>query len=771
MNLQQGQSVTLSDLVGDVEQFEMKMSFSDWRINFNCVIGFDEDGLVSDDYLIYDTRTETPCHGVVLKSFIDKNPLFECQLNLIPAHINRLLFKVNIPASKQFSECSVEFYVEGQVISTLRFTNENTDIELGEFYREDEIWYFSSNVEKLSRALADIVHKKRFLIDLSRKDPEGFLQHREFERNENKLAGVNGFRLSPATVDQLLKVDKHYTKHSKAFIIRESMFSQKIPSKGNRLLVLQSYEPLITDTKNRYITLEMKNENKIIENGFPKSNDNHAVTYNEQRNSYQFSNLGFSFEIPRLSQAEIEDYYFEVNFSDEIVMEFNNLSRSKLFNRNKPVDILIRDNEIVALKQDSKLVKMSLSGIFDADIILRSYNFFDFYPQRIILNDDGESWLLLRHMFPGLNIYEHLEVIKKATFMNNKFRIFQIYKRVVTKKNRKLGIYLPNKNKVVSILLVKHSPYSSSPSFLFPEHFCQYEYDMEKAEKAKKEAQKEVRRLKLEQEEKHKELESANAFHEKMHYKDGIVISIKNLKVLYSIYNKFMNKSDVFMLHKSQFIHHRLPSKGGNLLVFNMDLSSLITDKDGNAISLYFNHCRDEMKHLNLFDDFALISEGKNKYYVEDNAMVFQVDKLSEDEQEDHSFEIELFDESYIYCDKGRDLFFNSIYGFNIANPVDILINNNKIVALQQESMLHNASQSEHFNNLNASVVLRSHNLYFFTNKFFYPVKEHLIIKNGDGEFWLLTQGEYALEKQRKSGKPTSYPFKIYEHLEVLRHF
>jgi hypothetical protein len=252
-----------------------------------------------------------------------------------------------------------------------------------------------------------------------------------------------------------------------------------------------------------------------------------------------------------------------------------------------------------------------------------------------------------------------------------------------------------------------------------------------------------------------------------MHNKAGTVISSKTLKVLYSIYNLFMNKSDVFMIRNSQFIHHRLSSKGGNLLVFHMDLSNLITDKDGNTVSLYLNHCRDEMKHFNLFEDFALISEDKNKYYFEDAAMVFQVDKLNEDERDDHSFEVELFDESYIDCDTD----FIKILKLNSSESVDLIIINNKLVSAQQGAVIQDLNESGNLNSKNADIILRCHNFYFFTKKFFYPIKEHFIIKNGDGEFWLLSQGEYALEKQRKHGKPTSYPFKIYEHLEVLRNF
>jgi hypothetical protein len=332
---------------------------------------------------------------------------------------------------------------------------------------------------------------------------------------------------------------------------------------------------------------------------------------------------------------------------------------------------------------------------------------------------------------------------------------FEIHKQVVSK-----GSF---KNERASILFIKHSLYSSSYSSF--EDFCQYERDVILDEGAKK---REKARLAGEKKEKQKELENGNIFHSQMDNKAGKVISIKQLKEIYLIYKLFMNKTDVFMMRESQIINHRIPSKGGRILVFNIDLSNLITDKDGNPISLYLNHCRDDMKHLNLFHDYALISEGENGYCLESTAMEFQIDKLNEDEQDNHSYELELFDESYIDCE-----IYNLRSVFNTANPIDILIAKNKFIATQQGAIFcSNDKGIMNSNNTPADIILRSYNHHFIQHKNSpYAHSNHSIIKNGDGEFWLLSQGEYALEKQRKSGKPTSYPFKIYEHLEVLRNF
>lgn len=314
---------------------------------------------------------------------------------------------------------------------------------------------FSSNVEKLSRALADIVHKKRFLIDLSRKDPEGFLQHQECDRRQEEQkqllaehTGENGIKVNILNISRIFEIYHGLMKGSCAFIMRESKIFQKIPSKENRLLILEfDGTGVLKDIEDRSITLEMKNENGVIENVMT-GYDHYAIRYNEQRNTYQFSNLKLPFEIPRLSQSEIDDYYFEMDFHQEIIMEYdleNVLDVAvvqyrifKLFDRKKPVDILIRDNKIVAFQQGSKLVKSTVSGIFNADIVLRSYNFSYFNTEilkisnqnkkfifgaynieiKVILNYDNEYWLLFESFYYlKQNIYEHLEVIERSVLL------------------------------------------------------------------------------------------------------------------------------------------------------------------------------------------------------------------------------------------------------------------------------------------------------------------------------------------------------------------
>jgi hypothetical protein len=338
--------------------------------------------------------------------------------------------------------------------------------------------------------------------------------------------------------------------------------------------------------------------------------------------------------------------------------------------------------------------------------------------------------------------------------VSDKLEQFEIHKQV--SKNKGGGAFSKER---ASILFIKHSPFHAL-SYIFLDEIsfeCEYERDMSFDEGAKK---REKAKFAAEKKEKQKELENGNIFHSQMDNKAGIIVSMKRLKEIYSIYKLFMNNADVFMMRESQIINHRIPSKGGRILVLNMDLSNLITDKDGNPISLHLNHCRDDMKHFNLFHDYALISEGGNGYCFESTAMEFQIDKLNEDEQANQSYELELFDESYIDCEID-----NLRKVFNPANPIDILIAKNKFIATQQGAIFCNDNGIMKSNNTPVDIILRSYNHYFIKHKNSpYAHSNHSIIRNGDGEFWLLTQGEYSLQKY-------TVPFKIYEHLEVLRHW
>jgi hypothetical protein len=166
----------------------------------------------------------------------------------------------------------------------------------------------------------------------------------------------------------------------------------------------------------------MKNENGVIEKFNPTGNSHYTVRYNKQRNAYQFSNAVIFFEIPKLSESEIDEHYFELDFYQETVMKYDlekidlepAMRALRLLDKKKPVDILIRDNKIVGLKQGSKLVKTSLSGNFNTDIILRSYNFLGAYIT-VTLNYDNEFWLSSECLIG--HIYEHLEVIERRVLL------------------------------------------------------------------------------------------------------------------------------------------------------------------------------------------------------------------------------------------------------------------------------------------------------------------------------------------------------------------
>jgi hypothetical protein len=240
--------------------------------------------------------------------------------------------------------------------------------------------------------------------------------------SDNSNVDETYFKIGVSNLNFIFQMYRRDMTHSGAFIMRESKISQRIPSKGNRLLVFKldesnPYLSVLKDFNSRCITLEMKNENGVIEKFNPTGNSDYTVRYNKQRNAYQFSNAIIFLEIPKLSESEIDEHYFELDFYQETVMEYD-LGKialdTSLLDKKKPVDILIRNNKIVGLKQGSKLVKTSLSGNFNADIILRSYNFLGAYIT-VTLNYDNEFWLSSECLIG--HIYEHLEVIERRVLL------------------------------------------------------------------------------------------------------------------------------------------------------------------------------------------------------------------------------------------------------------------------------------------------------------------------------------------------------------------
>lgn len=351
------------------------------------------------------------------------------------------------------------------------------------------------------------------------------------------------------------------------------------------------------------------------------------------------------------------------------------------------------------------------------------------------------------------------------------WKVFEIHCPVAKKKEKKLSTFLSHNKKRVSILF--------NQSFLFKDNYLDNLLVSGSSCRVAKDIAAAKRAAKKEQTRQEKKIEDANLFHQQMNNQAGIIISATTLKKIVQVYSRFMNKSNGFIINESKIINHRIPSKGKRLVVLNIDLVNLIKDEYEQPITLKLNDCT-KIKSLNIFHKYIHIGDDNNTYCFSDVAMGNKgicMTKLDESEQDSYTYELDLFNEIYIgYEDIGvekhakwmdtqaviRHLFTNK------AIPIDILIAKNKIIGFQQDEYIINSIYSlnagDDVTRADADTILRSHNLYYFDkSKFHYGFLR--VIKNGDGEFWLLTEGQCKLDGKYSPDTP----IKIYEHLEVLR--
>lgn len=255
---------------------------------------------------------------------------------------------------------------------------------------------------------------------------------------------MNVYQISPAELDSLCKIYRTTMNNSPSFIFHEFKVSQLLEAKGNRKWVLNmDMNTILKELSSTLLSLQIDDcprSMKVIH-----SIKGDTIYISEKSKSYFFANDYFSVEVPRLPKQEAESLHYDIDWFDACYIDYCEVAEDKSinitnsrsfdyciqdFNKKRPVDVLIADNQIIGFEQSDKIFKPNGHNLkgqapvhrADADIILRSYNFpfprngLNHALTRVKRNGDGIYWLALESKtdFTGVsaNFYEHLEVIR-----------------------------------------------------------------------------------------------------------------------------------------------------------------------------------------------------------------------------------------------------------------------------------------------------------------------------------------------------------------------
>lgn len=274
------------------------------------------------------------------------------------------------------------------------------------------------------------------------------------------------------------------------------------------------------------------------------------------------------------------------------------------------------------------------------------------------------------------------------------------------------------------------------------------------------------------------------------------------MDVLCKAYDIFMNKSDVFILEESRINNQRIPSRGDRILVFDLDLSNSIEDKENNdrkikkRVSFALYDCKKRMKHLSKLYNDIFIGEDSNKgvYLFSNGVMNIDIPLLDPREIDEYRFDFdfcksEIKDIFYLGVVDGseteedilaiqkdsNEIIENVLRLFDNTKPIDILIRGGSlgfhIFGFQQGDNIidtlghyqHDLANESPLRS-HASIILRAYNFYHYKHKEM-PVKDTIlkVIRNYDNEFWLVIEGGFCEDKDNPRN------LKIYENLEWLR--
>jgi len=274
--------------------------------------------------------------------------------------------------------------------------------------------------------------------------------------------------LSPAAFDIIWKVQDFFLNKSDVLILEDSkVINRIVPMANGRLVILNmNMQPTIKYNiiKNKYDQLNICGQEDLKEDrllsiclydynkrskAIKKLSDKVTINIDDKSGDYCFYDDKVDIDVPKLNASEIDDYKYEIDlfeikqfYLEEIHDKDNDTATKekkaageksnqhlfiknilRLFDRKKPIDILIKGDRIFAFEQDFKFMSVSenyLNNRFDADIILRSHNFHYFDKKhvieysylRVVNNYDNEWWLIIGAGFcckGDFNVTENLE--------------------------------------------------------------------------------------------------------------------------------------------------------------------------------------------------------------------------------------------------------------------------------------------------------------------------------------------------------------------------
>lgn len=292
------------------------------------------------------------------------------------------------------------------------------------------------------------------------------------------------------------------------------------------------------------------------------------------------------------------------------------------------------------------------------------------------------------------------------------------------------------------------------------------EYDRELEEQLEKKRLNSEKRKAKSLKKKMKEIE---LFREEIGEDSGSILSCATIDLIPKIHKYFTNKSDVLILRDSKLINHVIPSKNNRLVVVNVDYNFLKDEQNSSLINIQIMCCNKHLRYCNVFcNDYTNISydSQRKSYKFKDLYNEIYIPALDNRDVDKYIHEIDFFNE--IRMDIG-DLYGDHTVAIILRFidkklPFDILIRKNEIIGFYQNEQMLKTSYVEKNKTVScndADLILRVYNFMTFNQKQGYGYN-FSVIKNGDGQYWFLTQGNPDM----KTGE---YSINIYENIELIR--
>lgn len=164
MDICRGQRLPLAQLLDNHAQlFHVELSISGVIIDFVC-FGLNTDSkLLNDDYMVFFNQLQTPCGSIAI-TVQSNSAVFSCDLNKLPASIERLVFTAAIDGLQTMSQIQsgcLKFLTDNQETANFKFHGSDFEHErsliLGEIYRKNGDWRFHATGQGFNEGLEKLV--------------------------------------------------------------------------------------------------------------------------------------------------------------------------------------------------------------------------------------------------------------------------------------------------------------------------------------------------------------------------------------------------------------------------------------------------------------------------------------------------------------------------------------------------------------------------------------------------------------------------------------